>query len=200
MEKSPFASIPRNSVLAFPDLDISPRRDGDRFTTYAFLFSCVICLHAAATIFASKSRQSRQTTFHKQPVWLNHLDPILGLDILWHYGKAVAQGRLLEWTRGLLTTTGPTFSWLYLGRQAILTLDPVNLKTMLSDRFDDFGLGDTRKNGLRPLFGSGIFNSDGAIWKVSSSEVYLAISVLTFASSITAQHFAHSCLECEIMS
>jgi hypothetical protein len=199
MEKSPSASIPRNSVPAFPNLDINPRSNGDRFTTYALLFSCVICLHATTVFFASTSRQSRQSISYKRPVWLNHLDPILGLDILWHYGKAVAQGRLLELTRGLLSTTGPTFSWLYFGKQAVLTLDPANLKTMLSDRFEDFGLGDTRKDGLRPLFGSSILTSDGATWKVSSlfSACDLRVNV---ASSLTALHYAHSCLECEMMS
>ena len=67
----------------------------------------------------------------------------------------------------MLLGAGRTVSYLHLGRQAVLTADPENLKVMLAKNFQDFGLGDTRKDGLKPLFGSGIFNFDGQVWQVS---------------------------------
>jgi cytochrome P450 len=74
----------------------------------------------------------------------------------------------LEFTAELISRFGGTVTYLSLGRQAVYTIDPANLHTMLADRtrFQDFGHGPTRKKGLQPLFGNGIFNSDGAVWKV----------------------------------
>ncbi|KAJ5151382.1 cytochrome P450 [Penicillium canariense] len=54
---------------------------------------------------------------------------------------------------------------------------------MLTDRtrFQDFGLGPTRKKGLQPLFGNGIFNSDGAVWKRHRSILRPILSRVTAA-------------------
>jgi hypothetical protein len=165
MQKSTFEPLPISSVLAFPDTSVNKRNDIDRATTYMFIFGFVICSHVAWSAFGAKYRRSQQKLF-KPALWYKHLDPILGLDVLWICAKAVAGNRLLEVTQNLLSPFGRTVSYLHLGRQAVLTIDPVNLKSMLSVRFADFGLGGTRKNGLQPLFGTGIFNSDGEIWKV----------------------------------
>ncbi|KAF2647599.1 cytochrome P450 [Lophiostoma macrostomum CBS 122681] len=101
----------------------------------------------------------------QKPVWYPHKDPILGLDVLLESAKAVTQGLLLEMTNGFFSEFGRTISWLHLGRQAILTVDPDNLKALLATKFHDFGLGAERMNALQPLFGSGIFNSDGETWQ-----------------------------------
>jgi hypothetical protein len=102
-----------------------------------------------------------------RPIWYAHLDPLLGLDVLYVLGRAVTQHRLLTVTRAIISAYPRTLSWLCFGKQAVLTIDPENIKVMLSTRFSDFGLGRTRKEGLEPLFGKGVFNSDGEVWKVS---------------------------------
>jgi hypothetical protein len=168
MEVSPSVSIPSNSVLAVPTLDIRPKTDGDRIAMYALVFSCLVSIHAAGTFYSSKCRQPAQAKPYKPAVWYKHLDPIFGLDILVPYLKAFSQSRLLEWTRSTVSTYGRTVSWLCLGKQAVLTYDPVNVKAILSGQFEDFGLGETRKVGWEPLFGNGISNSEGTLWKVSN--------------------------------
>lgn len=103
---------------------------------------------------------------HRPALWYNHADPLLGLDILWKCAWAVAHSSLLETTRNLVVPFGRTVSYLVIGKQAVFTIDPANLKVMLSGQFGDYSLGSTRKTSLNALFGNGIFNSDGEIWKV----------------------------------
>ncbi|KAL2830860.1 cytochrome P450 [Aspergillus cavernicola] len=103
---------------------------------------------------------------HESPRWYPHKDPILGLDVLYDLAMAVFNHRFLEFTAELISRYGGTITYLTLGRQAIYTIDPVNVHAMLTDRtrYQDFGVG-SRKQSLKPLLGSGIFTSDGAIWK-----------------------------------
>ncbi|KAL8860674.1 MAG: hypothetical protein Q9178_003027 [Gyalolechia marmorata] len=52
------------------------------------------------------------------------------------------------------------------GQVGYLTTDPRNLESMLSTRFEDWGLG-SRRAGLFPMLGEGIFTQDGRPWKHS---------------------------------
>ncbi|KAL8818041.1 MAG: hypothetical protein Q9223_003245 [Gallowayella weberi] len=52
------------------------------------------------------------------------------------------------------------------GQVGYLTTDPRNIESMLSTRFDDWGMG-SRRAGLLPLLGEGIFTQDGHAWKHS---------------------------------
>ena len=49
----------------------------------------------------------------------------------------------------------------------IQTIEPDNLKTMLSVNFKDFSLGDRRTSALIPFLGHGIFSTDGVAWQHS---------------------------------
>jgi hypothetical protein len=115
-----------------------------------------------------KIARSQALHAYNKPLWYPHKDPILGLDILLDLARAIYNHRFLAFTAELISRFGGTVTYLSLGRQAVYTIDPANLHTMLADRirFQDFGLGPTRKKSLQPLFGNGIFNSDGAVWKV----------------------------------
>jgi len=170
MDNSAFLSIPRVSDPALLELAIASRRDGGHVAVYALLFIFSICAHATWTALRGRYRQSEQKSPIGRTVWYKHLDPLLGLDVLWMCAKGFAQSRLLEVTRNFVSEV-KTVSYLYLGKQAVLTIDPTNLKAMLSVRFLDFGLGSTRKKSLQPLFGNAIFNSDGESWKVGSLEI-----------------------------
>jgi len=52
------------------------------------------------------------------------------------------------------------------GQAGYMTTDPKNIEAILSTRFEDFGLG-SRREGLFPLLGEGIFTQDGRAWKHS---------------------------------
>ena len=44
------------------------------------------------------------------------------------------------------------------------TIEPRNIKAVLSDNFLDYSIGQQRKDAFRPLLEDGIFNSDGNAW------------------------------------
>lgn len=119
------------------------------------------------TQFQRKPSTSPHT--HESPRWYPHKDPVLGLDVLFDIAQSVYNHRFLTFTADLINRFNGTITYLSLGRQAVYTINPANLHAMLADRTrcQDFGLGPTRRQNWKPLFGSGIFNSDGAIWKVS---------------------------------
>ncbi|KAH6643417.1 n-alkane-inducible cytochrome P450 [Truncatella angustata] len=86
------------------------------------------------------------------------------LDVLKKQYDALPYQRLLEFQTPYITAA-PTIRVTVLGDGYIVT-DPVNLNTILDTNFDDFGLG-SRRIGLLPLLGEGIFTQDGLSWKHS---------------------------------
>ena len=97
---------------------------------------------------------------------LPQMDPFLGLDLLYSSLRALKRHTFIEESKSRFDRTGNTFQSHMVGRNAILTIEPENLKTMLSLKFKDFGLGPQRKAFL-PLLGAGIFTTDGAAWQHS---------------------------------
>lgn len=93
-------------------------------------------------------------------------EPFLGLDKLPQTILAVRQHRILEQGCELFEILGNTFTVKELHRRAILTVEPENIKTVLSLRFKDYGIGH-RLEAFRPLLGEGIFDSDGDHWASS---------------------------------
>ena len=49
----------------------------------------------------------------------------------------------------------------------IATIEPENIKSVLSTDFKSYSLGDNRKRLMTPLLGEGIFTTDGAAWQHS---------------------------------
>jgi cytochrome P450 len=99
-----------------------------------------------------------------------HKDPFLGLDNLIETIKAAKESRILE--RGLnnFRTIGNTFGNKLFNQNLIATIEPQNIKTILSLRFKDFGIGN-RESTLGPLLGRGIFTMDGAFWQHSRAMI-----------------------------
>lgn len=58
-----------------------------------------------------------------------------------------------------------------LQRDFILTIEPENVKTVLSTKFGDFALGNLRIATMAPVFGTGIFTSDGQAWEHSRAMI-----------------------------
>ncbi|KAK1505067.1 cytochrome P450 [Colletotrichum abscissum] len=86
------------------------------------------------------------------------------LDLLKRQYDALPSGRLLEFQTRYMKIA-PTLRIDILGEGYIIT-DPVNIEAILSTRFEDFGLG-SRRIGLMPLLGEGIFTQDGPAWRHS---------------------------------
>ena len=94
------------------------------------------------------------------------MDPIFGLDLLYSSLGALKRHTFMEETQARFNEMGNTYQSHMVGKTAILTIEPENLKTMLSLKFKDFGLGPQRRAFL-PLLGAGIFTTDGAAWQHS---------------------------------
>ncbi|OJJ78029.1 hypothetical protein ASPBRDRAFT_37257 [Aspergillus brasiliensis CBS 101740] len=102
-----------------------------------------------------------------QPVLRSYnKDPILGLDTLIETIRTVREHRILERSCNLYRTHGNTFTVKELRRNIILTIEPENIKTILSLNFTDYSLNH-RYEAMKPLLGEGIFNTDGHHWATS---------------------------------
>ncbi|WEW59052.1 hypothetical protein PRK78_004520 [Emydomyces testavorans] len=96
-----------------------------------------------------------------------HKDPILGLDLALRVAKAGKSKTFLQDFQTRFRTYGNTYSMKLMGKNAIATCEPENLKAALATKFNDFTLSTLRKSSFQPLFGKGIFTTDGAEWEHS---------------------------------
>ncbi|KAK0646880.1 n-alkane-inducible cytochrome P450 [Cercophora newfieldiana] len=89
----------------------------------------------------------------------------LGLDLVAVQYKAMRDGHCLEALTDYITVAGIIRLELW-GVTGYITTDPENIQTILSTKFDDYGLGSRRIASL-PFLGEGIFGQDGSAWKRS---------------------------------
>lgn len=96
-------------------------------------------------------------------------DPIFGLDHIWSIYKDYSAHKFLEATANRfakLQSNTIRFSALW-GPPMISTIEPENLKCILSTKFKDFNIDHYRKEALKSVIGEGIFSSDGQTWQHS---------------------------------
>ncbi|KAL9053335.1 MAG: hypothetical protein Q9162_004835 [Coniocarpon cinnabarinum] len=112
----------------------------------------------------------------------------LGMRFVLRFIVAISEGRLLTHMQPWVDDAGPTFELRMLGNEGTVTVDPENIKTILSPskyRKGELGEQQTpctrrrpcssppdfvygqRRNALLPLFGEGLFTQDGSAWKHS---------------------------------
>jgi len=89
----------------------------------------------------------------------------LALDLLKVQFDALFSGHILEVLTDYITIAGTIRLELW-GVTGYITTDPENIETILSTRFEDYGLGSRRIASL-PFLGEGIFGQDGPAWKRS---------------------------------
>lgn len=89
----------------------------------------------------------------------------LALDLLKVQYEALFSGHTLEALTNYITIAGTVRLELW-GVTGYITTDPENVDTILSKRFDNYGLGSRRIASLSML-GEGIFSQDGPQWKRS---------------------------------
>jgi len=157
---------PENSFFINPPS--FPQKSGISITSYLLIFCFIFCAEKTWTTFRSTKvplSKSKPTPQFETPVWYPHKDPFLGFDVFLVCAKGIFSYTYLATIARIISRHGTTLSYLFLGRQTVITVDPENLKALLSERFHDFGLGNVRTSSLQPLLGGGIFNSDGSAWK-----------------------------------
>ena len=95
-------------------------------------------------------------------------DPLFGLDFLWEGYKSLKRNTALEDMRKqYMSTEAYTASARVLGTTFISTIEPLNVKAVLSTNFKDWELDEDRIRSLRTILGEGIFVSDGPAWQHS---------------------------------
>ncbi|CAG8900248.1 unnamed protein product [Penicillium egyptiacum] len=97
--------------------------------------------------------------------WIPYKWP-LALDILKRQYDALPDQRLLLFQSQYFDRIGPNMTFKLFGNQGYLTADPKNVESILSTNFEDWCLG-SRRPGLMPMLGEGIFTQDGRPWKHS---------------------------------
>ncbi|GLA82821.1 hypothetical protein AtubIFM56815_007011 [Aspergillus tubingensis] len=94
-------------------------------------------------------------------------DPFLALDQIWTSVRYFREYVSLEKNAERYRLYGDTYAWkLLLGHYRVFTMEPENVKSVLSTSFKDWGLGH-RLPHFEPLLGKGIFDTDGEHWATS---------------------------------
>jgi cytochrome P450 len=115
------------------------------------------------SLYLARRRMMRENGCKPCPNVYNK-DPILGLDVLRENMKNHKLRHLLEGNRDRLRKfKANTYHSRIMTMPIIMTVEPENIKTILSLRFKDYSFGN-RKVAFDPLLGNGIFNADGEVW------------------------------------
>jgi cytochrome P450 len=94
-------------------------------------------------------------------------DPFLNLRLHRENVKLFKTKQFLPTVRERFLKHGNTYSLMVMGKNAVTTCEPENIKAVLATNFNDFNLGDRRKAAFTPILGHGIFSTDGAAWERS---------------------------------
>ncbi|KAF2097814.1 cytochrome P450 [Rhizodiscina lignyota] len=90
-----------------------------------------------------------------------------GIDIVFDIYKNVRRHTVLDAAAFAYQRYGNTFYQRFMGGDFINTIEPANIKVILSTNFSDYDMGTRRRRASLPLLGLGIFNNDGEAWRRS---------------------------------
>ncbi|KAL8895219.1 MAG: hypothetical protein Q9207_008256 [Kuettlingeria erythrocarpa] len=99
----------------------------------------------------------------KYPLW----DPLLGLDVIYNAIRAVNRKTFLSEVKAQYDKYGTTHSSRLTTFPVINTIEPENIKAVLSTNFKDFVVGSTRRRAFGPVIANSILVADGAEWEHS---------------------------------
>lgn len=136
----------------------------------AVLSYAAIYIYWELTVGASRRRmikEHRCKPMRPFPELETLSNSVLGWKLLSQTLVAYKQHKLLQCSVDRFGRLGNTIRTKVLFNQMILTIEPANVKTVLSTKFKDWNLPDQRKSAFRPLLGHGIFTTDGAAWQHS---------------------------------
>ena len=132
------------------------------------LLYVVYYAHWQLTVGTSRRRLMREhgcKPIEPQPGLNDFPDSLFNWRLFRTQSAAYKAHTLLESTRNRFNKYNVgTLNLQLLHLKFIMTVEPENLKAMLATNFKDFNLPDTRKTAFIPLFGRGIFTTDGAAW------------------------------------
>lgn len=134
---------------------------------FALLFFSIIFSSLSIPVRRYLARYRFARVHGCQPVAKSfNKEPFLGLDTVPGTLHARKQHKILERNCEIFRSHGNTFRVRELQRRAIVTVEPENIKTVLSLKFQDYGISH-RLASFSPLLGEGIFDTDGEQWASS---------------------------------
>ncbi|GIK02054.1 hypothetical protein Aspvir_006097 [Aspergillus viridinutans] len=138
----------------------------------SLIAGAIAVLIYALIVLRSKWTQYRFAREHncQAPPRVPSKDPFFGLDSIYTTIQNVKEHKFLERGLARFNEIGHTMATRRLFQTIILTRDPQNIKTVLSLRFKDYGLGQ-RFKAFGPLLGYGIFTTDGEHWAQSRAMI-----------------------------
>ncbi|KIJ25685.1 hypothetical protein M422DRAFT_236883 [Sphaerobolus stellatus SS14] len=106
-----------------------------------------------------------------KPKWVSSIPKAKGrlpgnLDLLFQLILRESHEYCGETIREWAEKYGPTYDMNLLWGNQIITVDPSNVKHMLANDFESFGKGAKFHTMLETFLGSGIFTTDGDVWKM----------------------------------
>ena len=96
-----------------------------------------------------------------------HKDPILGLDLFFKTKRLFEENKYLTDSFECYTTLGRTFETNLLGSPSINSIEPLNLQTVYTKNFKDWGVQPIRLPAQDDFCGAGFITTDGAHWEHS---------------------------------
>ncbi|CAF9934749.1 MAG: hypothetical protein HETSPECPRED_009343 [Heterodermia speciosa] len=99
----------------------------------------------------------------KYPVW----DPFFGVDVIYDAIRAVKRKTFMSEKTSHYNTYGNTHSSRLTTFPVISTIEPENIKTVLSTNFKDFVIGTPRQRAFGPVIANSLLVADGIEWEHS---------------------------------
>ncbi|KAH8682846.1 cytochrome P450 alkane hydroxylase [Tricladium varicosporioides] len=156
-------------MMAFPRFKDSV----DRYVLATFGFLLFIAswqVYTQLSVYLRRSRYKKETGCQVPPSYSN-LDPIFGLDVLWRNFTNWKQHNLLPELTSRYQRYGNTYSIIIGGQRVLSTIEPENLKVILSTNFTSYDFGPVRTKALKPLLGDSIFTLSGPRWQHSRAMI-----------------------------
>ncbi len=119
-------------------------------------------------ITTNKARQKTIKQYGcKAPTKYPSKDPFFGLDTIYDTLRALSSKTFLSQKMADYERCGNTFSSALATLSVINTIEPENIKTILSTAFKDFAVGAPRRNAFGPILRNSILLADGPQWEHS---------------------------------
>ncbi|KAF2493894.1 cytochrome P450 alkane hydroxylase-like protein [Lophium mytilinum] len=159
----------------------------------SFIFIAITYyLYSRATLYLRRRAFQRQDGCQAAQIKYPLKDPFFGIDLILDTIRNAKNHRHLEGTWHRYEKSGNTFTCRLINCPTVFTIDPVNIKTILATKFEDFKLSTIRVDAMVPIFGHGIFTTDGKAWQYSRALLRPTFTKESISNLDTAEfHFQH---------
>ncbi|KZT71412.1 cytochrome P450 [Daedalea quercina L-15889] len=110
-------------------------------------------------VFSAAARRGAIIAPQWRGRWLGNLD------ILYLVLEGFRNGYPGDFSSDMFSELGPTIRFNVLWDFGILTCDPAVIKTILATEFQNYEKGEVFQGQMKTLLGTGVFNSNGDMWK-----------------------------------